>query len=588
MAIPHFLKTKKLLFLVIFLILGAAHLFYPKWQNSGSESIISWDVYGYYLYLPAFFIYDDLEKLSFVETINQQYHLVGENFELTKLPNGNATGQYSLGWAFFHSPAFALGHLAALLSNHPTDGFSIPYQIALNLYGIAIAYLGILLSFFNLRNYFSFNVSALSVLFLLLGTNALNYFAIDSAHTHGPLFFLYALLIFTTISWHKRPSLIKSILIGIVGGLMCTMRPTEILALLIPLFWGIGNWQGLLKRARFFKSNGLMFAGSILSFLLFPAIQLWYWKIVTGQLLFYSYAGQTFSWLHPHIFDVLFSYRKGWLLYTPFALLFLIGFPFLFKKSPKLFYCISIFFLLNFYIVSAWDIWWYGGSLGQRALVQSYALLLFPLSALLQEAFKAYWSKIILGIFCIGAIAHNLMFHYKAHSSAPFEAEAMTAAFFKRTYFEFKPNPEFYKLLDTDFIFEGEIDTSHLYNFSEEKLVLSPNLKTSNYYIIKLIENQPYFRLLFNAKSPKIAGYFWNMPQINIHQIAEGNNQVQTNFLRVHRFLKPEEVEALYFDIELNPKTTQLAISLSNPNGEESLEVVLINGISYNSKLSIN
>ena len=34
-------------------------------------------------------------------------------------------------------------------------------------------------------------------------------------------------------------------------------------------------------------------------------------------------------------------------------------------------------------MTAAWDIWWYGGSFGQRALIQAYPVLLFPIAALL-------------------------------------------------------------------------------------------------------------------------------------------------------------------------------------------------------------
>lgn len=567
------LKNNKssLLFLVLFIIMGSAHLFYPKWQKGGTESTISWDVYGYYLYLPAYFIYDDIESLSFVEDINKKYHPAGENYKTIPLENGNATGQYSLGWTIFHLPAFALGHVLAKLSTFPADGFSKPYPMAISFYGLIFAYLALLLSFSNLRKYFSFKVSALSLLLLLLGTNALNYFAIDSAHTHGPLFFLYSLLIYLSISWHQKPSIFKSICIGLVYGLMCTIRPTEIIAILIPLFWGIGSWEGLKMRLELFKSKAVSVVMATLAFLIFPAFQLSYWKIITGHFLFYSYVGQGFSWLHPHIVDVLFSYRKGWLIYTPLALLFLLGLPFLFKKAPKLFYTIFFFFLINFYIISAWDIWWYGGSLGQRALIQSYALLLFPLAALLESSLKESWSKLLLAVFCSLGILHNLSFHYKAHSLAPFEAEAMTEAFFKRSYFEFKPNSELFKLLDTDFIYEDALVDSFPLEGLKISFSISGANASSQAINLKKKDNYTYLRIYFTALSPKVQNYYWNMPQLNVLQIDNNDLTVQSNFLRLHRFMKAGKPTEMYFDVQLNKETELIKVNISNPYGEEDL-----------------
>ena len=51
--------------LTTLIILSTAFLFYPKWKKSNTEATLSWDVSGYYLYLPAIFIYKDIKKVSF-------------------------------------------------------------------------------------------------------------------------------------------------------------------------------------------------------------------------------------------------------------------------------------------------------------------------------------------------------------------------------------------------------------------------------------------------------------------------------------------------------------------------------------------
>ena len=60
------------------LLAGGAFFYYPKWEQSGTEATISWDVAGYYLYLPAVFIYGDLKHLSFGEEMLQKYHSAPE------------------------------------------------------------------------------------------------------------------------------------------------------------------------------------------------------------------------------------------------------------------------------------------------------------------------------------------------------------------------------------------------------------------------------------------------------------------------------------------------------------------------------
>jgi len=60
-------------FLCCAMVIGTA-LWYPKWEQPQTEATLSWDVMGYYLYLPAAIIYKDLKKLSFKDDIVEKYH----------------------------------------------------------------------------------------------------------------------------------------------------------------------------------------------------------------------------------------------------------------------------------------------------------------------------------------------------------------------------------------------------------------------------------------------------------------------------------------------------------------------------------
>ena len=55
--------------LITYIILGIGLIvfsltYYPRYKQGGGEATISWDVSGYYWYLPALFIYKDLKNLS--------------------------------------------------------------------------------------------------------------------------------------------------------------------------------------------------------------------------------------------------------------------------------------------------------------------------------------------------------------------------------------------------------------------------------------------------------------------------------------------------------------------------------------------
>jgi hypothetical protein len=62
-------------------------------------------------------------------------------------------------------------------------------------------------------------------------------------------------------------------------------------------------------------------------------------------------------------------------------LLSIAGFFFMNKESRVFRTPILIFTIVNIYVVFSWGCWWYGGSFGLRAMIESYALLALPLGA---------------------------------------------------------------------------------------------------------------------------------------------------------------------------------------------------------------
>lgn len=362
-------------------ILLAAMLYYPKWQKSGTEATLSWDVSGYYLYLPAAFIYHDVKEAAFLDNVIQQYKPTPARMQGFEHPSGHFVLKYSMGQALQYLPWFLCAHLLAEPLGYPADGFSKPYQYAIGWGSLLVAIIGLWFARRNLLEYFSDRVSAVVLLLLVVGTNYLNYTAFDGAMTHNWLFTAYSLLIFSTIKFYRQPSVRWAAAIGLLVGWMTLTRPTELVSALIPLFWGVGNWQALRERLRLFSVNWAQLGVALLCGGGMLFLQLAYWKYVAGEWIVYSYEDQGFNWLRPHIVSVLFSYKAGWLTYSPILFLALAGLFLLKKQQPSLFPPIFFFCLLFLYITSAWNIWWYGGSLGMRAMVQSYAVWIFPLAA---------------------------------------------------------------------------------------------------------------------------------------------------------------------------------------------------------------
>ena len=108
-------------------------------------NILSWDVFGYYLYLPLKFIYHNLgiAHYSIIEQILSKYHNTATFYQAIKMPDGTYVMKYSLGLSFFYFPFFLIGHLIAKIFNYSVDGFSIPYQYSIFIAGITYSLFGI-------------------------------------------------------------------------------------------------------------------------------------------------------------------------------------------------------------------------------------------------------------------------------------------------------------------------------------------------------------------------------------------------------------------------------------------------------------
>ncbi len=356
-----------------------------------AKNTLSWDVMGYYMYLPATFIYDDIKikDKQWVDDVIEKYKPTSTFYQAVKQDDGSWVLRYTSGLALVSSPFFFAGHSAAKIMGYPQDGFSLPYQWAMVIGALFYSLLGLWLCRQLLLHFFDDKLVALLLLILVAGTNYFQIVVYAGTMPHSYLFTFYAILLLQTIKWHKSPNYRSAIAIGIMVGLITLIRPNELVVILIPVLWGITGFnKTILEKLKLFltKFSHIIVLG--IAIIVAGYVQLFYWKYVTGHWLYYSYqdAGVGFDFKSPHTLDFLFSFRKGWFVYTPLMVLSIIGFYFLWIKNRGLFLGFLAYFLINLYIVSSWSVWWYaGGSYSSRSLVSAYVLLLFPMGYLLQE-----------------------------------------------------------------------------------------------------------------------------------------------------------------------------------------------------------
>ncbi|MFH1118803.1 MAG: hypothetical protein V1775_03200 [Bacteroidota bacterium] len=365
---------------------------------STPSKAISWDVFGYYLYLPATFIYDDpgLSDHEWLDGIVEKYKPSQTLYQLVPGIEGNRVIKYTSGMALLYTPFFFIAHWLAPEFGYPADGFSLPYQLIVTIGGLFWIILG-LFAFRNLLlKFFSDLTTTATMILIVAGTNFFHLAALDGTLlSHNFLFTLNVFLCLTTIEWHRNPSITTALITGMLCGLIALIRPSEGICFLIPLLWNTGTKATLHQKLALLRRFPYHPAIALLGIIAVGSIQFFYWKNFTGEWLFYSYnnPGEGFRFFPPFLAEYLFSFRKGWLIYTPVMIIALTGFISLYRRNRAMLPSIALFFLFDLWIVSAWSCWWYaGGSFSARAILPSYVLLAFPL-ACLTEGITGKWRK---------------------------------------------------------------------------------------------------------------------------------------------------------------------------------------------------
>ena len=355
------------------------------------NQIFHYDVCGYHNYLPAVFIYHDLFHFRYFNTIDSVYHPAGvKRYALYSInETGRVCNQYPIGVALFQAPAFLIAHFYCSNQHaYAADGYSSPYQLATFFSTWFFVIMGLLLLRKFLQAYFNDTIILITLLILSAGTNLYVYSVQEPGLSHPYMFFIYAAVLYLTQQWYLHATWQKSALLGLCIGLCAVTRPVDALIFVVPILWTndiLSTWK---LKGTYWLNHTFKILIALLVGLIIIMLQFIYWKLVSGHWIHYSYSSSDyFSFNHPQILNGLFSYRKGWFLYSPILIIGFIGAVMIFKKSPTHFYILPFwaFFIPMFYIVFSWHMWTYGWSFSCRALLETIPLLALPMAVFLKK-----------------------------------------------------------------------------------------------------------------------------------------------------------------------------------------------------------
>lgn len=416
--------------------------------NNPHNNIISHDYYGSYLYLPNAFIYNDIGMKDFhvFDSLNKVYRNTPVYYQFSAGKDGQRVLRYFTGLAYLFSPGFTVGHLVALHSDFPADGFSKPYQRALLVNGLIIGLIGLFFARKILLHFFNDTVTGISLLLLFVGSNIAYFYTYGNDAPHVYLFSLYTIFLWATIKWHQQPGIKTTALLGLMGGLIIMTRPSEMMAMIIPVFWGTTNLKSLRERGLLFIRHFRHVLVALLIIIILAIPQIIYWKIVSGSYIFFPYddPASSLQLSNPKFVYTLFGFRKGWFVYSPMMIFSIVGLFIMFRRKHGYAWPIIVFTLLNIYLVASFSSLI---SYGWRAFIQSYALLIIPMGFFVEYLIKR--TTIVKTLIFSMLILLTLLQLFKNWQLkiGVIDGSRMTREYFFATFFKLRPSPEDKKLL---------------------------------------------------------------------------------------------------------------------------------------------
>ncbi len=279
-----------------------------------------------------------------------------------RTPKGLPSNKYPIGLALIELPpvAFAYGVERVLHIESERPGYGKLYHVSVIVF-LSLGGLAALYAAFRRLSEQGDRAHVLLLSIAAIGaTNLPEYLTRSGSYAHVANVALIGLvwMLGQRRSWRLMPSL----LIGFLIGLTVAVRNTNVLV--VP--WMLATFYAGPSPPRV-RDLGHVALG----FLAAPLLQLGANYALWGSPLVEPYPGETFDWLHPRLFDSLFSSERGWLLWHPWffvlLVLFVVTWPRRASLAERATYATCALACLGHWLVNAaWWAWTFGFSFGNR------------------------------------------------------------------------------------------------------------------------------------------------------------------------------------------------------------------------------
>lgn len=374
--LAEFSRKPSFLFFVFYLCFAFwfNDLLKPYYPHKNETNFV-WDGAGYYSYLPATFYYGNFE----FDGIYRYFLPVNDA--------GERYPKYTYGVALLEAPMYGAGYLYALATGQSLNGFSTAFADCTRWGIVLYGFIGLWFLRKFLLHFFSELITAITLFACFFCSMYYMYIYVQGEIAHGYLTVLFSLFLYCTLRWHQNPSRFYSVCLGVILAVVTIIRVTEIYIVFFFIFWNVKTSADIKAKALLLLANVKHLIWIPLLGFVFWVPQLLFWKRYLGAYITNPYINEPFFWSDPQILNILFSYRKGLITYTPLYLLAFAGVFFIPKRFPLSKYLFVAVLVLTTYVFSCWWDWCYGGGFGSRPFCQQIAFLSIALASVLDFVF---------------------------------------------------------------------------------------------------------------------------------------------------------------------------------------------------------
>ncbi len=392
------------------------------------------DKAGYYVYLPATFIYDFNSK-KFPDSIEYK---TGEGFLFDRI-NNKVTTRYPYGVALLELPFFAGAHIISIIQGEPSNGFTQIYNHAIDIAAVFYLVLGIFFLFKFLIFYFDDRTVGWALFFFLFGTNLLFYSFRETGMSHIYSFFLISAFLFCWKNYLSGNEQIKwMVFIGFLIGGIIVVRPINAVFISIFLFLDAVSFKE--RIIRLFSLKYKIFIIALCAFVLIVP-QLIYYIYLYGKPIAYSYGNEAFIYkFSPQIHRVLFTFHNGLFIYNPIHVFTIAGMFMMIKKKMVNGYLALLLFISITMLYASWWSPMLGCGFGHRGFVEFYPFLAIPFTFVINKMLRGSSSIIKISLFFLMFVmlVYNIKLSYAFdgcwYGKGPWDFEELKRLIFYRIF----------------------------------------------------------------------------------------------------------------------------------------------------------